>query len=63
MTDSKQTTSHIDPKMLGIIICPKTRGPLVHDKAANELISKKAKLAYPIRDGVPILLESTARSL
>lgn len=53
----------IDPKMLGILVCPKTRGPLVHDTEANELISKKAKLAYPIRDGVPILLEREARTL
>lgn len=53
----------IDPKMLGILVCPKTRGPLVHDTEANELISKKAKLAFPIRDGVPILLEREARKL
>ena len=53
----------IDPKVLGILVCPKTRGPLVHDTEANELISKKAKLAYPIRDGVPILLEREAREL
>ena len=63
MTDTTQTACRIDPKMLSIIICPKTRGPLIHDKSANELISKKAKLAYPIRDGVPILLESAARPL
>jgi len=56
-------TVKIDPKMLGILVCPKTRGPLVHDTAAGELISKKAKLAYPIRDGVPILLEREARAL
>ena len=62
--DSKsQDNGRIDPKMLGVLVCPKTRGPLIHDKAANELISKKAKLAYPIRDGVPILLESAAKSL
>ena len=58
---SKQ--AKIDPKMLGILVCPKTRGPLVHDTETNELISKKAKLAFPIRDGVPILLEREARSL
>ncbi|MEP1230187.1 MAG: Trm112 family protein [Litorimonas sp.] len=55
--------ARIDPKMLGILVCPKTRGPLTYDKATNELISKKAKLAYPIRDGVPILLESAAKTL
>lgn len=58
-----QKQAKIDPKMLGILVCPKTRGPLVHDIEANELISKKAKLAYPIRDGVPILLEREARAL
>lgn len=56
-------TLKTDPKMLGILVCPKTRGPLVHDTEAGELISKKAKLAYPIRDGVPILLEREARKL
>jgi len=61
--DTKQSMERIDPKMLGILVCPKTRGPLTHDKSKNELISKKAKLAYPIRDGVPILLESAARAL
>ena len=53
----------IDPKMLGVLVCPKTRGPLVHDTDTNELISKKAGLAYPIRDGVPILLIEEARRL
>ena len=61
--DTKQSMERIDPKMLGILVCPKTRGPLTHDKSKNELISKKAKLAYPIRDGVPIFLESAARAL
>jgi len=53
----------IDPKMLSHLICPKSRGPLVHDSKTNELISKKAKLAYPIRDGVPIMLTHEARKL
>ena len=53
----------IDPKMLGVLVCPKTRGPLVHDAKTNELISKKAGLAYPIRGGVPILLIEEARKL
>lgn len=53
----------IDPKMLGVLVCPKTRGPLTFDSATNELISKKAKLAYPIRKGVPILLIEEARKL
>lgn len=63
MTDTAPKQAKIDPKVLGILVCPKTRGPLTHDTEANELISKKAKLAYPIRDGVPILLEPEARAL
>jgi len=53
----------IDPKMLGVLVCPKTRGPLTFDSKTNELISKKAKLAYPIREGVPIMLVEEARQL
>jgi len=64
MTDtSSPKQMQIDPKVLGILVCPKTRGPLIHDIEAQELISKKAKLAFPIRDGVPILLEREARPL
>jgi len=62
-SDTKQPLTRIDPKMLSVLVCPKTRGALIHDKTTNELISKKAKLAYPIRDGVPILLEQAARAL
>ncbi|MEP4052957.1 MAG: Trm112 family protein [Litorimonas sp.] len=53
----------IDPKMLSSLVCPKSRGSLTHDTETNELISKKAKLAYPIRDGVPIMLIHEARAL
>ena len=53
----------IDPKMLSSLVCPKSRGPLTHDTETNELISKKAKLAYPVRDGVPIMLIHEARTL
>ena len=53
----------IDPKMLNILVCPKTKGPLNFNSETNELISKKAKLAYPIRDGIPILLIERARIL
>lgn len=60
MTDK---TQKIDPKMLSSLVCPKSRGPLVHDTQTNELISKKAKLAYPIRDGVPIMLVHEARKI
>lgn len=53
----------LDPKLLQHLICPKSRGPLTYDKEAGELISKKAKLAYPIRGGVPIMLIDEARVL
>jgi len=55
--------SVIDPKMLSILVCPKTRAPLTYNSETNELISKKAKLAYPIREGVPIMLVEEARTL
>jgi len=45
----EKPVAEIDPKMLGVLVCPKTRGPLIYDSETNELISKKAKLAYPIR--------------
>ncbi|MCF7670018.1 Trm112 family protein [Bacillus subtilis] len=53
----------MDPKMLELLVCPLTKGVLVYDREHSELISKKAKLAYPVREGVPILLASEARSL
>jgi len=53
----------MDPKMIGVLVCPKSRGPLTYDSATHELISKKAKLAYPIREGVPIMLIEEARPL
>lgn len=68
MSDKKSSelpvqAAPIDPKMLSVLVCPKTRGPLIHDAETHELISKKAKLAYPIRDGVPILLIEAGRRL
>ena len=57
------TPSKIDPKMLSVLICPKTGGPLIYDADKQELISKKAKLAYRIREGVPIMLVDEARPL
>jgi|TARA_B110000971_G_C19905884_1_gene452210 uncharacterized protein YbaR (Trm112 family) len=51
----------MDKKLLDILVCPVTKGPLVYDKKNNELISNSAKLAYPIKDNIPILLESEAR--
>ncbi len=52
-----------DPKMLEALVCPETNGPLAYDAEAQELVSKKAKLAFPIRNGIPILLIDEARSL
>ena len=53
----------IDPKLLEILVCPVTKSPLAYNKARNELVSKAAGLAYPIRDGVPIMLPEDARQL
>ena len=52
----------IDPKLLDVLVCPLTKGPLTYDPGAQELVSDKAKLAYPIRDGIPIMLVDEARS-
>ncbi|MGA8260638.1 MAG: Trm112 family protein [Arenicellales bacterium] len=53
----------MDKKLLDILVCPVTKGPLIYDKEHQELISKSARLAYPIRDGIPIMLEDEARPL
>jgi uncharacterized protein len=53
----------IDPKLLEILVCPVTKGPLEYDRERQELISRSAKLAYPIRDGIPIMLPDEARKL
>lgn len=53
----------VDPRLLEILVCPVTRGPLDYDRAKSELISRKARLAFPIRDGVPIMLPEEARDL
>jgi len=53
----------IDPKLLEILVCPVTKGPLVYDREKQELMSRLAGLAYPIRNGVPIMIESEAREL
>ncbi|HVT55587.1 MAG TPA: Trm112 family protein [Xanthobacteraceae bacterium] len=53
----------LDPKLLEILVCPVTKGPLEYDREKQELISRKAKLAYPIRDGIPIMLQEEARKL
>jgi uncharacterized protein YbaR (Trm112 family) len=53
----------IDPKLLEILVCPLTKGPLIYDRERQELISKRANLAYPIRNGIPIMLPEEARNL
>ena len=53
----------MNKELLKILVCPVTKGPLVYDKDKNELISKSAKLAYPIKDDIPILLEDEAKKL
>jgi uncharacterized protein YbaR (Trm112 family) len=53
----------MDPKLLEILVCPLCKGPLVHRKAESELVCKADKLAYPIRDGIPVMLESEARQI
>ena len=53
----------VDPKLLEVLVCPLTKGPLRYDPAGQELISDKAALAYPIRDGIPIMLAEEARRL
>ena len=53
----------VDPKLLEILVCPVTKGELEYDSVKNELISKQAGLAYPIRDGIPIMLEEEARKI
>lgn len=56
-------TAEVDPRLLEVLVCPVTHGPLTYDREAGELISKGAKLAYPIRDGVPIMLPEEARAI
>ena len=53
----------MDKKLLDILVCPVTKGPLIYDQKKQELISKSARLAYPIRDGIPVMLEDQARTL
>jgi uncharacterized protein YbaR (Trm112 family) len=62
MTDAN-FSGGIDAKLLEILVCPLTKGPLRYDRDAQELISDQARLAYPIRDGIPIMLVDEARSL
>ena len=59
----KSKTAVVDPKLLEILVCPITKGTLEYDADAQELISREAALAYPIRDGIPIMLPDEARKL
>jgi len=68
MSESPEVTqaepaAEVDPRLLEILVCPVTHGPLEYDRARNELISRSARLAYPIREGVPIMLPEEAREL
>ena len=62
MTDAASETQ-IDPRLLEVLVCPVTHGPLVYNKSRQELISANARLAYPIRDGVPLMLPEEARQI
>lgn len=57
------TTSPLDTRLLQLLVCPVTKGPLEFDRGAQELVSRSARLAYPVRDGMPLMLESEARVL
>jgi uncharacterized protein YbaR (Trm112 family) len=68
MSESEPTFSdmsgpEVDPRLLEVLVCPVTHGPLEYDREKAELVSRRAKLAYPIRDGVPIMLPEEAREL
>ncbi|RCW84389.1 Trm112 family protein [Phyllobacterium bourgognense] len=62
MTEEKRETV-IDRKLLELLVCPLTKGPLVYNQQRSELVSKSAHLAYPVRDGIPIMLPSEARPI
>ena len=63
MPFSQTYSTDVDPRLLEVLVCPVTRGPLDYDREKGELISRKAKLAYPIRNGVPVMLAEEARPL
>jgi uncharacterized protein YbaR (Trm112 family) len=62
-TSPERAEGTVDPKLLEILVCPLTKGQLEYDAARQELVSRKAKLAYPIRDGIPIMLPEEARKI
>ncbi|HET7714570.1 MAG TPA: Trm112 family protein [Bauldia sp.] len=63
MVEAERPASQIDPKLLEILVCPVTKTTLEYDPLRQELVSRAAKLAYPIRDGIPIMLPDEARPL
>ena len=63
MTEETRDRHSVDAKLLEILVCPVTKGPLEYDAEKQELISRAAKLAYPIRDGIPIMLPEEARPI
>lgn len=60
---SERSTQEVHPRLLDLLVCPLTKGPLSYDRARQELVSEQAGLAYPIRDGIPIMLVDEARRL
>ena len=63
-SETKAAGSHeVDPRLLEILVCPITKGLLEYDRDAQELVSRQARLAYPIRDGIPIMLPEEARHI
>ncbi len=63
MSDQPSRPAPVDPRLLEILVCPLTKGPLEYDRDRGELISRAAGLAYPVRDGIPIMLPEEARPL
>lgn len=63
MTETPAPSRRVDPKLLEILVCPASKGALHYDEGRQELISRTARLAYPIRDGIPIMLPDEARQL
>jgi len=63
MDENEAPGTDVDPRLLQILVCPLTKGPLEYDRARQELVSRRAGLAYPVRDGIPIMLPDEARKL
>lgn len=63
MSNTENASRELDPVLLEVLVCPVCHGPLAYDRANNELISKQAGLAFPVRDGIPVMLVDEARKL